>query len=252
MLALLIWAGLVLAPDEVRGQPGRTSSEAISSGVSSGHAPTAPAAPPAMRAPPTPSAPIAPPAPMGFPMPGQGQNQSGFGDRFRNPGVVYSPPVVYGVPYPVPVPYDSGAAPSYDAAYPGYDAPYPSYGAPPPPPSGAPSDGSPVPGVLLYPSGRYELRGDGAADPYRWVWIPNPPPPPPTAPPGAAPPSGPPGVPAPSGPTVPPAPPTPTVAPPRPHDLTVYRWTDREGIVHFTDSFDAVPKEYRSQAKPIN
>jgi len=30
----------------------------------------------------------------------------------------------------------------------------------------------------------------------------------------------------------------------------MYRWVDVEGVVHFTDSLDVVPQEYRSQAKP--
>ena len=41
----------------------------------------------------------------------------------------------------------------------------------------------PVASVVNYPTGRYELRGDGFAVPYRWVWVPTvvvavPPPPP--------------------------------------------------------------------------
>ena len=183
-------------------------------------------------------------------MPGQGfspPNQPGFPNR--NPPVIYSPTIVYGVPYPVPVPDNSGAGPSYDSPYPSYGGdspylgyggatPYPSYGAAPPPAPSAPPDPSAVPGVLMYPTGRYELRGDGGAEPYRWVWIPNPPPPPPAAAPGT------PGMMSPSG------MPTSPTAPPPSRDMTVYRWTDREGIVHFTDSLDAVPKEYRSQVKP--
>jgi len=42
---------------------------------------------------------------------------------------------------------------------------------------------APMPTVVQYPHGRYELRGDGVTTPYQWVWIPNPPPPPPVAPP---------------------------------------------------------------------
>ena len=30
----------------------------------------------------------------------------------------------------------------------------------------------PVEYVVSYPEGRYELRGDGAATPFHWVWIP--------------------------------------------------------------------------------
>jgi len=46
---------------------------------------------------------------------------------------------------------------------------------------------TPLPTVVQYPHGRYELRGDGVSTPSHWIWIPNPPPPPPVAlpPPGA-------------------------------------------------------------------
>jgi len=44
---------------------------------------------------------------------------------------------------------------------------------------------SPNPRVVNYPSGRYELYGDGMSTPYYWVWIPAgatlPAPPPPPA-----------------------------------------------------------------------
>lgn len=83
-----------------------------------------------------------------------------FGGLFHP---VYAAPVAY-PPYPVvypPVTY----------------APYP-VGSPPPPPT---------PTVIQYPHGRYELRGDGVALPYYWVWIPTPPPPPaPPPPPGSS------------------------------------------------------------------
>src|SRR5712691_4887326 len=36
---------------------------------------------------------------------------------------------------------------------------------------------APMPTVVQYPEGRYELRGDGVTTAYTWVWIPNPPPP---------------------------------------------------------------------------
>jgi hypothetical protein len=47
--------------------------------------------------------------------------------------------------------------------------------------------------VVSYPSGRYELRGDGVTVPYQWVWVPTqttlapPPPPIPPPPPGEMP-----------------------------------------------------------------
>jgi hypothetical protein len=128
---------------------------------------------------------------------------------------VYAPPFVYGSPF------------SYDAisyAPPAYDAPPASYGpdmggaislAPPP---------QPTPTVVEFPTGRYELRGDGMATPYTWVWIPNPP----VAPPPSAP-----------GPGDP---------PPSSH-RQLYRWTDEAGAAHWTDRWDAVPQAYRAEAQ---
>jgi hypothetical protein len=107
------------------------------------------------------------------------------------------------------------------------------YTAPPIPAVPSGPEPSPAPTVIEYPTGRYELRGDGASTPYSWVWIPNPPPAPPAEPPGAPP-----------GPGAAPAPTDLTPAP-----RVIYRWTDAEGVVHFTDSLDAVPLEYRARAK---
>lgn len=95
----------------------------------------------------------------------------------RRPIVVREPVVVYGA---APVyTYQVYAYPSY--TYPSYA--YPAY------PSQPPVVQSPVPTVVQYPHGRYELRGDGVTVAYRWVWIPNPPPPPPPPPPAANPPN---------------------------------------------------------------
>jgi hypothetical protein len=134
--------------------------------------------------------------------------------------IVYAPPLVYGSPFS----YDavSYAPPTY--APPAYDAPPVSYGpdaggaislAPPP---------QPTPAVVEFPTGRYELRGDGMATPYAWVWIPNPP----VAPPSQAPS---PGDPAPSS------------------QRQLYRWTDEAGVAHWTDRRDAVPQPYRAEAQ---
>src|SRR6266498_6095961 len=83
--------------------------------------------------------------------------------------------------------------------------------SPPPPP---------MPSVVEYPTGRYELRGDGAMTPYTWIWIPNPPPAPPSAPPmDPAAPVGSPGV----------------------RLSKLYHWTDDEGVAHWTDRRDVVP-----------
>jgi hypothetical protein len=76
--------------------------------------------------------------------------------------------------------------------------------APPPPPE---------PEVIRYADGRYELRGDGIAVPYRWVWIPQPPPPP-----GAA------------------------------RDVKLYGWTDESGAIYVTDRLDKVPARFRAEA----
>jgi outer membrane protein OmpA-like peptidoglycan-associated protein len=70
-------------------------------------------------------------------------------------------------------------------------APAPAYS--PPPDYVRQADAAPAsaqPTVIEYPHGRYELQGDGVADAYQWVWIPNPtdPPPPPGAPSTASPP----------------------------------------------------------------
>ncbi len=94
--------------------------------------------------------------------------------------------------------------------------------APPPPP---------VPSVIEYPTGRFEMRGDGITSPYQWVWIPNPPAAPPTPP-------------------LPPAPRAPLAAEPsssRPSQL--YRWIDEDGVANWTDAWDSVPERYRAQAK---
>jgi len=107
---------------------------------------------------------------------------------------------------------------------------------PPPPP--------PMPSVIEYPNGRYELRGDGITTPYTWVWIPKPPPPPPAPPeaPGIVPPAAPSDVPA-----------EPPSAEQRPsaHRAEIYRWTDEQGVTTWTDRLDKVPERYRAQAQRV-
>ena len=100
-------------------------------------------------------------------------------------------------------------------------APAPSVAVPPPPPP------PPMPSVVEHETGRYELRGDGLTVPYTWVWVPKPP----AAPPQVA--------------AAPPAPPPPAETAPRRSSL--YRWTDRDGVVHWTDNLNSVPPEYRSK-----
>jgi len=143
-----------------------------------------------------------------------------------SPVVVFAPPVVYGAP----AYSDQSAYYNPPAAY---SQPPPVYNPSPtvynPPVSSTVSVAPPPPSVVEYPTGRYELRGDGMTTPYTWVWIPNPPP----APPAAAPPAG--------------APASGDASPSRHGQL--YRWTDEQGVVHLTDRWDAVPEEYRTQAK---
>lgn len=145
---------------------------------------------------------------------------------FGRGGVVFVPPLWYGSD----LSYDPGSA----------YAPTPSYG-PAVYGSGvgetlalAPA-AAPTPSVIQYPTGRWELRGDGLTIPYRWVWIPNPPAAPPTPPPPSGEPSA-------------PAPPT-SSRPEPPGNTKVYRWTDGQGVLHLTDRLDTVPERYRTQAR---
>ena len=161
--------------------------------------------------------------------PGRSFHKHGFGHRRFSPhhfgtfGVVVAPPVVvYSWP---PVFY--AAPPYYGAQVVGPAAVYnlPAYGQSAPAP--------PVPRVVEYPTGRYELRGDGISAPYTWVWVPNPPPPPaapPTAPPPGAPMSG--------------------AAPPV-RRAQVYRWVDEHGVVHLTDHAEGVPRRFREKGNAL-
>ena len=129
---------------------------------------------------------------------------------YSSPPVVYPPPPVYIAPqfvYQVPPP----------AAY------YPS----------APS-APPGPRVVEFPTGHYELRGDGVATPYSWVWVPKPP----SAPPGAPP--------VPAAPDAPPVGPSSRPAAPAP-SKTIYRFTDDNGVTVLTDDINKVPDRYRIQ-----
>src|SRR5262249_62159338 len=105
-----------------------------------------------------------------------------------------------------------------------------------PPMYAPPSATPPTAGVIDYPEGRYELRGDGFSVPYAWVWVPNPPPAPPVA---AAAPAIPPAP-------KPPPPPAPVTAPP-PTPAVIYQWVDERGVVHFTDDKQKVPERDRSR-----
>jgi hypothetical protein len=100
-------------------------------------------------------------------------------------------------------------------------------------PQPAPAAAAPAarsPSVVEHPTGRYELRGDGVATPYTWVWIPNPPPAPPAAPP--------------SSPDEPRAGPAASATRSR-----IYRWTDDEGTTFWTNRVESIPEPHRSRAQ---
>jgi len=198
------------------------------------------------------------PYPYGmYDTPGYDYDSGGYYVWMPDGSPVYYPPDGNGVPpvsYPPPMasnPPPVAPAPTSYPAYPpaAYDAPpvsYPpaAYAPPPaqpaaynPPVYGQPVDRSAAtpsapssPTVVQYPTGRYELRGDGTSSPITWVWIPNPPPPPP--PPGP-----------------PPAGQVFSGDPSMPRRSQLYRWTDDQGVVHLTDRLEGVPPQYRGVAK---
>jgi hypothetical protein len=76
------------------------------------------------------------------------------------------------------------AAPAYYPTYyaaPVYSAPAPMYYFAAPSATYAPPSAR-AQTEVVYPHGKYVLRGDGVRVAYRWVWIPSPPPPPPAPP----------------------------------------------------------------------
>jgi hypothetical protein len=95
----------------------------------------------------------------------------------------------------------------------------------------------PVPTLVEYAEGWYQLQGDGFSAPYRWVWIPRPPPPPLAAVP--APPAGPPA-----------AGPAPDPAPSGPRIQDTYSWTDEQGVTSWTNRPERIPPRYRDQTVP--
>src|SRR5262249_9635197 len=84
------------------------------------------------------------------------------------------------------------------------------------------------PSVVEYPTGRYELRGDGMGSAYTWVWIPNPPAAPPSAPPRED--------------------PSPSATASEGRSQT-YRWTDESGTTFWTNRLEKVPERYRSRTQ---
>lgn len=134
---------------------------------------------------------------------------------YRPPVFAFSPPFSPVPPFPAPPPYYG--APPY--TFPVVSSPL-SPVAPP----------APMPRVVEHPTGRYELRGDGIGTPYTWVWIPNPPPAPP--PPSPSPPAG-----------------APTSSDAPPAREQVYQWVDEQGVAHWTNRLDRIPRRYREEAR---
>ncbi len=157
----------------------------------------------------------------------------------------YTPPAYYASPGYAPAPsmYEAAPTTSISISPVFYTAPAPYAGAPAypvAPPAYAPvanggmaAAAPPRPSVIEYPTGRQELRGDGITTPHVWVWVPNPPPPPPGTPPALA-----------SG-----APAAESGHAATPGRSRLYRWTDPQGVVHLTNSLDAVPDEHRARTK---
>ncbi len=92
-----------------------------------------------------------------------------FWGPYGYPGYWGYPPVV-GSPYGYPTPY-----------YPPYYSPRVAYARPPEAYATQAAPRAPsVQREVVFPHGRYVLRGDGVTEAYQWLWIPNPAPPPPT------------------------------------------------------------------------
>jgi len=114
-----------------------------------------------------------------------------------------------------------------------YSAPDPGYYTPNPGVAAVPDMSTPIPSVVEYPTGWYQLRGDGVSTPFVWVWVPKPP----------------------AAPTIPPVP----AAPPPPPDAPssgrenvqkeVYRWVDDDGVAHWTDQRSSIPQRFRASAE---
>lgn len=164
--------------------------------------------------------------------------------------------------------FGSFPAPYYTYPYPYYsDAPYPYQYGPqldvslPTVQSQSQLDlSSSIPREACYVSGCYRLQGDGVTVAYQWIWVPAPPPPPAV-------------IPYPSGryelrgpsrwewvpnsssdlsltPAV--ATPSSKKAESTPAGATfhgLFRWTDENGVTHWTQGLDAVPEQYRPKAR---
>src|SRR5262249_30928843 len=150
-----------------------------------------------------------------------------YAGAYYGAAAFYDPPVAYDPPVPSDPPMAYAQPPVYYAPQIGSGGVVAVAPVPPAPPA------PPTPNVVEYPTGRYELRGDGITTPYTAVWIRTPPPRRPVAPPP------------PMGRSWGSTPDEPPVA----RRSQLYRWTDEQGVTHFTDRWEIVPEQYRSQIK---
>jgi hypothetical protein len=149
--------------------------------------------------------------------------------RFPHTVFLYTPATLYGLPADPPAPVVDVSTVVHASPI-VYVSPTVVVATPPPSavaPAAEPLP--PLPTVVEHPTGRYELRGDGVTTPYVWVWIPNPPPGPPVAP-------------------------TPTSGEPRAGSATanrsqIYRWTDDEGTISWTNRPESIPEAHRPRAR---
>ena len=115
-----------------------------------------------------------------------------------------------------------------------------------------------IPREACYVTGCYKLQGDGVGTPFQWIWVPAPPPPPTVIPypSGRYELRGPSRwewVPNPSGSSLAPSlVPSSSRSESGPASLPnrgLVRWTDDQGVTHWTQGLDAVPERYRPKAK---
>jgi hypothetical protein len=191
-------------------------------------------------------------SPGGFPLPVPGSQESRLArvpparsshrvpphafTRFPATTVFYSPPAFYAPPTLYEPPVDTSSQ-TVSVSPMIYVSPTVYVSSPvvssPPAPAAATSIQVPLlPSVVEHPTGRYELRGDGAATPYVWVWIPKPPPAPPSAPPASLdePRAG---------------------SAPSAIRSKVYRWTDDDGTTFWTNRVESIPEPHRSRAQRL-
>jgi hypothetical protein len=150
--------------------------------------------------------------------------------RFPVTTVFYAPPAFYEPPVEIS-PQTVSVSPIVYVSPTVYVSP-PAVSPPPGAAAMAFPPAPPLPPVVEYPTGRYELRGDGVGTPYVWVWIPNPPSTPPVV--------------SSRAPDEPLAGSASSVS-----RSQIYRWTDDEGTTIWTNRVESIPEPQRSRAQRL-